>query len=417
MGLDPNGPAFSTSRKGKEKDQDAELPDAVFSRSAPSFGRSKIPSLSSSTPTPAVSELSAISRSVAPAASSSQPFRDSTATIDEASEDPVLKAARLARESFAQDTERFKTQYAEWARSLQEQEEELKRSQNSNTTNDNSFAQSINGFARSINGPDYVPAELKAGQSLSRTEERIRRTGARGLATKPIGGTPAASPSDSYVPVAMSKHSASALHQANASRPFTNGTLHGVKRSLGEEQNSTASKAPRIERPYNYSEAKQAMQPAKSKPTMQALQNLARNPFALESSYDDEDEELSLTGEDYEEDDEEEYEDEDEEAPEPLQNGSHHRQSVIRQGYGETYAGDEEEYEEDEDEEPEEEEDFDFAHMHRGKPGLTSNSSAEYEDDRLSASRHDSRAVSASAATPDTTHGSTAADAIELDSD
>jgi hypothetical protein len=33
-------------------------------------------------------------------------------------------------------------------------------------------------------------AEPKRGQTLSSTEERIRRTGARGLATAPIGGTP-----------------------------------------------------------------------------------------------------------------------------------------------------------------------------------------------------------------------------------
>jgi hypothetical protein len=43
---------------------------------------------------------------------------------------------------------------------------------------------------RSSSGYDFVPAETKPGHTLSRTEERIRRTGAHGLATAPIGGTP-----------------------------------------------------------------------------------------------------------------------------------------------------------------------------------------------------------------------------------
>lgn len=53
-----------------------------------------------------------------------------------------------------------------------------------------SFQTDSSSLMRSSLGYEFVPAEPKPGQTLSRTEQRIRHTGARGLATAPIGGTP-----------------------------------------------------------------------------------------------------------------------------------------------------------------------------------------------------------------------------------
>lgn len=118
-------------------------------------------------------------------------------------DDPVIKQLREAKATLAADAEWFKTQTAELEREVEEQEalaQSLTRSQSSNS----SFGQSTNGLARSFSGYEYVAPDLKPGQTLSRTEQRIRQTGARGLATKPIGG----SPRSDYTPVAMSRKSA-----------------------------------------------------------------------------------------------------------------------------------------------------------------------------------------------------------------
>lgn len=118
-------------------------------------------------------------------------------------DDPVLKQLRETRKTLAEDSEWFKEQTAVLAQEI-EQQEEFRRSLSQSQSSNSSFGLSVNGFARSVNGYEYVPPDLKPGQTLSRTEERIRQTGARGLATKPIGG----SSRSTYTPVAMSKKSA-----------------------------------------------------------------------------------------------------------------------------------------------------------------------------------------------------------------
>lgn len=406
MGLDPNGPAFSTSVKGKEKDQDAILSSSFARRSLSNLSATSSPNAPAQVP----STTNAMTAPRSLAHEKLQTLTGTNTSIDNVSEDTVLRAARLARESLQKDSETFKIQYAEWESDVRQQEE-LRKSQSSVASNDNSFTRSVNGFAKSTSGHDYMPAELRPGQSLSRTEERIRRTGARGLANKPIGGSPAGSPRDSYVPVPMSKRSASALQQAESPHPITNGTAHGQKRSFSDDAQAAPVKAARVASPADIDLASHAVKQTQSKPTMQTLRDLSRNPY-IAASYDDEDDEPSD-----EEEYEEEYEDEEEELA-PVQNGQYYTESTnLQKAYGENYAEEEEEYDEDEDEEEEEEdEELEYAHAHPGKPGLTWNNSTEYEDDGL-APQHDSRAVSASAATPDTTHGGTAADAIELDSD
>ncbi|KIV77338.1 hypothetical protein PV11_09141 [Exophiala sideris] len=112
-------------------------------------------------------------------------------------EDDILKQLREAREAMQEQEQWFKQQTVELEKEIG-QEEEFRKSQSSRR---NSVNISSSGFARA-NGYEYLPGEPKPGHDLSRTERRIRQTGAHGLAIKPLR------PSSEYVPVAMSKRSA-----------------------------------------------------------------------------------------------------------------------------------------------------------------------------------------------------------------
>ncbi|EXJ79951.1 hypothetical protein A1O3_08237 [Capronia epimyces CBS 606.96] len=118
-------------------------------------------------------------------------------------EDDFLRQIREAREAMAEQARWFKEQTVTLEKEIK-QDEEFRTSRESQpleasvgTTPSTSGV----GLARS-NGYDYQPSQANPGTSLSRTERRIRMTGAHGLATKPLR-----SGSD-YIPVAMSKRSA-----------------------------------------------------------------------------------------------------------------------------------------------------------------------------------------------------------------
>ena len=107
------------------------------------------------------------------------------------------------------DTAWFKQQATQIEKEV-ELLEESRHSASQATSRDSPFPSNHGlrgGFAR-VNGYEYLPNQSKNDQSLSRTEQRIRRTGARGLATKPIGGT------KDYLAVAMSKRTARALGES-----------------------------------------------------------------------------------------------------------------------------------------------------------------------------------------------------------
>jgi hypothetical protein len=112
--------------------------------------------------------------------------------------DDFLKQIRDAREAMKEQEEWFKQQTVTLEKEIV-QEEEFRRSQESRP----SSATSTYGPGKA-HGYDYVPAETKSDFGLSRTERRIRQTGAHGLATKPVRPRP----SSEYVAVAMSKKSA-----------------------------------------------------------------------------------------------------------------------------------------------------------------------------------------------------------------
>ncbi|EXJ62622.1 hypothetical protein A1O7_03060 [Cladophialophora yegresii CBS 114405] len=113
-------------------------------------------------------------------------------------EDDFLKQIREARGAMAEQTEWFKQQAVTLEQEIA-QEDEFRKSQSS--LNGASSPVSSSGLAKAM-GYEYLPANTKPGFPLSRTELRIRQTGAHGLATKPPRSTP------DYVAVAMSKKSA-----------------------------------------------------------------------------------------------------------------------------------------------------------------------------------------------------------------
>ena len=123
-------------------------------------------------------------------------------------EDDFLKQIREAREAMAEQTEWFKQQSVTLEQEV-EQEEEFRKSQ---SNRDAGSPHSSSGLAR-VNGYEYLPAETNIDVNLSRTEQRIRRTGAHGLATKPLR-----SRSD-YVAVAMSKRTALDYNSGSHSSP------------------------------------------------------------------------------------------------------------------------------------------------------------------------------------------------------
>lgn len=223
-GVDPDTPlvpetaAELAARQRREEDYRQSVDDRVSRRLSSALVRSRSRSSTPSGPSQsAESMLPPVSR--LQSNSVPQPAPATPTVTSTAEEDPFLKSLREAREALTTDEAWFKTHTSELEKEIGQ--EELRRSlgSQSNTSQHNSFALSTNGFVRSISGYEYVPPELKPGQTLSRTEKRIQRTGARGLANKPIGGTPK--------PVAMSRRSAQQLDHAQAA-------VHGRKRSLDE---------------------------------------------------------------------------------------------------------------------------------------------------------------------------------------
>ena len=221
-GVDPDTPlipetaAQVVARKQREENYRQSIDDRVMRRPSSTLNRS---TSRSSTPSSSAQSARALPPPVSVLASTSAPQSAPVAStvVSSVDEDPFLRQLREAREALSTDESWFKTHTSELETEMGQQELRRSLGSQSNTSQDNPSTLSANGFARSISGYEYVPPELKPGQTLSRTEERIRRTGARGLASKPIGGTPK--------PIAMSRKSAQQLHSAETA-------VQGRKRSI-----------------------------------------------------------------------------------------------------------------------------------------------------------------------------------------
>ncbi|KAI1612236.1 SAC3/GANP/Nin1/mts3/eIF-3 p25 family-domain-containing protein [Exophiala viscosa] len=209
-------------------------------------------------------------------------------------EDDILKQLREAREALQEQSEWFKQQTVELEKEIG-QEEEFRKSQSSRR---NSVNLSSSGFARA-NGYEYLPGETKAGHDLSRTERRIRQTGAHGLATKPLR------PSSEYVPVAMSKRSAMMYTGASQSsspvrkRSYDDDIDPALESATGFAHSSKRARAVSNRAGFAGVDA-QAMS-----------RNVAKNPYELLQGVSQDDEE----GDDLNEDEEDTEELYDEEQP------------------------------------------------------------------------------------------------------
>lgn len=222
-------------------------------------------------------------------------------------EDDFLKQIREAREAMAEQTEWFKHQSNVLDKEI-EREEEFRKSQSSL---DGGSPLSSSGLAK-INGYEFIPAATKPGFSLSRTEQRIRRTGAHGLATKPLRSR------SEYVPVAMSKRSALEYGGESNSSPGRKRSHDDVESFDSEDAHLTntmpVSKRARGGRGSSQSAVHQKLKPIN--------RNGGRNPFqALQSiPAEADDEGLGDVGEDEEHDTEELYDEEEEIAVAAYQN-------------------------------------------------------------------------------------------------
>jgi hypothetical protein len=127
-------------------------------------------------------------------------------------DDDFLRQIRQVRAALSEDAAWFRTQAAEIEKEVAQQEEMRKSASQRSSTNSPAIdlPNPNTGLTR-VNGYDYTPAISGAGSqhSLSRTEQRIRATGAHGLATRPVSD---------YLPVAMSKSTRASLINNEVSR-------------------------------------------------------------------------------------------------------------------------------------------------------------------------------------------------------
>lgn len=119
-------------------------------------------------------------------------------------DDDLLKQARAQRKELEEGSNWLNDPSLELEQGIEEEVERRVKEELSAHSSRSPVAMSPNGLAR-VNGYEYLPAPTKPGIPLSRSEQRIRATGAHGLAFKPLR------PHADYVPigVAMSKRSAS----------------------------------------------------------------------------------------------------------------------------------------------------------------------------------------------------------------
>ena len=337
MGIDPDTPIIPDTKKSLalRQQREAEERQASINR-ANRRTRTSTSSHSSPTsmPPPPLPQPRTTEPPPTPSAS------PTPARID----DDFLKQIREAREAMVEQTEWFKEQSGTLEQEI-EQEEEFRRSQSSREAT----PVSSSGLAKA-NGYEYLPADSKPGFSLSRTERRIRQTGAHGLATKPLR-----SDSD-YVPVAMSKRSALNYTSGSHSSP-------GRKRSHDDVEPSTETGTAHqaalyaLKRPRAAVPPPQNAVPQKPRPKP-AFRNGARHPYHLLQAVDPDEEEPEHLEDEH--DPEEIYDEEEEEAGQPGPYPSYYQANG-------SYADDEEEDIEEEDE-------------NKYESGLGSDG-AEYEDE------------------------------------
>lgn len=249
-----------------------------------------------------------------------QPVDDAPTTKTKATilgdDDDLLERARAQRKELEAGTNWLKDTRLQLDKQIDQEverrlEEELSARSALSTPN-----KSPNGLARA-NGYEYLPAPTQSGLSLSRTEQRIRATGARGLAFKPLR-----SHAD-YIPVgvAMSKRSASKysgeLTSQQVSSPISRTSVDHV--DIDPLLHGSAQKTVSKKRPCDASEDEEheSYRPAPTKSRYHSKHTLADDEE--ESTEESEEDSRAMEGYDevdYQDDDEDEDEDEDDDPEE-----------------------------------------------------------------------------------------------------
>lgn len=205
LGIDPDTPLIPLTDKQLEikKQREAEERQRKidqFNRRRHYGGRFRPQSPPS--PIPAASEQP-LQVSPPPAPAESAPSTNTNAPPQD-EDDDLLKQARAQRKELEEGSNWLRDTRLRLDKQIDEEVERRLEEERSAYSSHSPTTRSPNGLAR-VNGYEYLPASTKPGLPLSRTEQRIRLTGARGLAFKPLR------PHADYVPiaVAMSKRSAS----------------------------------------------------------------------------------------------------------------------------------------------------------------------------------------------------------------
>ena len=204
LGIDPDTPIIPDTKASLERKRQREHETAIAitktrTRTSSSTERPPVPQISPQGASPRAT--SSLNHSPGPPKANSRTTSSAAPQLDD--DDDLLQEVRKVRHAITEDTEWFKIQAVNFEKEIEEQEE-LRRSA-SQASSRSSPHPSASGLARA-NGYDFLPGPGIPGRILSRTEQRIRRTGAHGLATKPIGG------SGGYLAVAMSRDSAAKLN-------------------------------------------------------------------------------------------------------------------------------------------------------------------------------------------------------------
>ena len=232
LGIDPDTPMVPDTKTSLERKRNREQENTITA----SRTRARTLSATVRPPVPRFSpqgaraiETSGLHQSRTPPNAAQHKATTPPAAMGD-DDDDLLRQARKVRETMSEGAEWYKT-YAVNIEKEIEEHEELRRSLSQASTTSSPHP-STSGLAM-VNGYEYLPGPEIPGRSLSRTEQRIRRTGARGLATKPIGG------SGDYLAVAMSKESAAKLNVEKQSRsraeaPHSTEKAKKGKRKMGE---------------------------------------------------------------------------------------------------------------------------------------------------------------------------------------
>jgi hypothetical protein len=228
LGIDPDTPIIPDTKASLERKRQCEEEIATLA------SRTRARTLSS-TSRPSVPQFSLQEESIhgisGPSQSRMSTNAKTEATTSPATEsnedDDLLRQIREVRRAITEGTDWFKKQVVNIEKDIEVQEE-LRRS-TSQGSNRSSPHPSATGLSRA-NGYEYLPGPEVPGRSLSRTEQRIRRTGAHGLATKPIGG------SGDYLAVAMSRDSAAKLNVEKQSQQVSDVTHNRKKGRKGKRK-------------------------------------------------------------------------------------------------------------------------------------------------------------------------------------